>query len=175
MKAAKQGLWAPAVLNAKTKRRLGDKWFSVAIALNLGAERKWSLKETYDDLKLTTTTWYDTPWVHFGVLSSQFNTPQLFVEAVKIGISGLDYDVPGDGTYLDETQRKNRELKISRTPQSVHDKFFKGFTWPRQTRSTPLTSFTPETSFTPGSSSVGRSAPRRRTWVAASTWASSAP
>jgi len=129
----------PAVLNAKVRKRLGDSWFHLAFALKLGTEKRWSLRETYTDLGLNTTTWYDTPFVQLGLLSPDYVTPKLFVEAVESGIDGLDYNVPGDGTYLDDTLRKNRERAISRTPRSVCYAFFKDLTWPRETRSgTPL-------------------------------------
>ncbi len=131
-------------MNSKARKRLGDLWFSLAFKLKLGTQRKWALKETYEALGLRTTTWYDTPFVHLGLLSPQFNTPQVFVEAVECGIDGLDYNVPGDGTYLDDTARQNRERAVSRTPRSVRDDFFKGLCWPRETRSgTPLASSTP--------------------------------
>ena len=135
----KKGLWLPAVLNEKAKARLGDKWFSLSMALRLGPERKWASAATYDLLQLRTGRYYDVVWVHLGLLSPQFNTPQLFVEAVHFGIDGLDFNEPGDGTYLDETARKNRERAQSRTPRKVRDDFFKDLTWPRETRSgTPL-------------------------------------
>ncbi len=140
----RKGLWLPAVLIEKAKVRLGEEWFSLSLKLRLDARRKWASAATYDILQLPTGRYYDVTWVHLGLLSPQFDTPQLFVEAVEKGIQGLDYDVPGDGTYLDDTARKNRERAISRTPRSVRDEFCKDLSWPRETRSgTPLTSSTP--------------------------------
>jgi hypothetical protein len=132
-------LWLPAVITSKAKARLGDKWFSLAYALKLGSARKWSSADTYIALELPVGAFYNVTWVHIGLLSSRFNTPHLFVEAVESGIDGLDYNVPGDGTYLDDTARKKRERAIARTPRNVRDDFFKDLTWPRETRSgTPL-------------------------------------
>ncbi len=93
-------MWLPAVLIEKAKARLGEAWFSLSMALRLGAERKWASAATYDVMQLPTGRYYDVTWVHLGLLSPQFNTPELFVEAVEKGIQGLDYDVSGDGTYL---------------------------------------------------------------------------
>jgi hypothetical protein len=134
-----KGLWLPAVTTSNAKARLGEKWFSLSMALRLGPAKKWASAATYAVLELETGSFYNVVWVHLGLLSPQFNTPKLFVDAVQQGIKGLDYDVPGDGTYLDDVSRTKRERAIARTPRNVRDDFFKGLFWPMETRSgTPL-------------------------------------